>query len=296
MIKASEQSDKNLIQRAATNVADVLTGSVDAVVLGGVPALSGAWALAKALLGNALDLRQQRALEFVEAINNDPSTFTQEIVSSEAFQDGFVIALTEYIKIRNFLKRRIALKIFKEFTASGDKVEFPLERFYDTLSKLSTSGIKTLGFIKSEILPMREQGIKDDLATKNLGTEKPYEWWYEQNLKSEPVSTYFNQWIYDRYHPRSKAVKDSLNNGEEIQDTKLLGEVFDVERDISERMNAPLAELEYLGLIKWVNDPKNGGLGWGGGGATAWALTSFAYEFIEFIEDAPETPTTDAVI
>lgn len=291
MTHTDKQSDKNLIKRTATNAGDVVAGTIDAVVLGGVPALSGAWALAKALLGNSLDLRQQRALEFIEAINNNPTVFTQEVVNSEAFQDGFVVALTEHIKIRNFLKRRIALKIFEEFVESNDKVEFPLERFYDTLSKLSSSSIKTLGFIKSEILPMREQGIKDDLATKNLGTEKPYEWWYEQNLKSEPVSTYFNQWIYDRYHPSSKAVKDRVNNGEEIQDTKLLGEVFDIERDVSERMNSPLAELEYLGLIRWVNDPKNGGLGWGGGGATAWALTGFAYEFIEFIENAPDDIT-----
>ncbi len=287
MIKSNKQSDEVLLKRTATNVTDAVASSVDAVVLSGVPALSIAWALAKSLLGKSLELRQQRALEFVEAIQKDPATFNQALVSSEEFQDGFVVALTEHIKLRNFLKRRIALKMFNDFANSDDKVEFPLERFYDTLNKLSTSGIKTLAFIKSEILPMREQGIKDDLDGKNLGTEKPYEWWYEQNLKSEPVSTYFSNWISDRYNPNSQLLKDEHNNGENIDDKELLGRLFDTERDIREKMNAPLGELEYLGLISWGSDPKN--TGWDSvGGNTAWRLTGFAYEFMEFVEQSPE--------
>jgi len=279
MAKANNQSDKNLVKRSAFEVADAIASNIVGVNI--------AWALVKALSGNALELRQQRALEFIEAIQSDQSTFNKAVVSSEEFQDGFVVALTEYIKIRNSLKRRIALKMFNDFANSDDKVEFPLERFYDTLNKLSTSGIKTLAFIKSEILPLREQGVKDDLDGKNLGTEKPYEWWYEQNLKSEPVSTYFSKWISDRYSPNSQLLKDRHNNGENIDDKELLGRLFDTERDIREKMNAPLGELEYLGLISWGSDPKN--TGWdSSGGNTAWRLTGFAYEFMEFIENSPE--------
>lgn len=279
VIKSNKQTDKNLGKRSAYEVADAIASNIAGVNI--------AWALVKALSGNALELRQQRALEFVEAIQKDPSTFSSTVVSSEAFQDGFVVALTEHIKIRNFLKRRIALKMFNEFTNSEDKVEFPLERFYDTLSKLSAAGIKTLAFIKFEILPMREQGIKDDLASKNLGSEKPFEWWYEQNLKSEPVSTYFSKWISDRYSPNSQTLKDEHNNGENIENKELLGKLFDNEREVRERMNAPLGELEYLGLIRWTTDPKS--LGWdSSGGTTVWRLTHFAYEFMEFIENTPE--------
>lgn len=286
MTKANKQSDKNLLKRSGTGVVDVATSSIDALVLSGVPALSGAWALAKALLGNALELRQQRALEFVEAIQNDPKTFNQTLVQSEEFQDGFVVALTEYIKLRNFLKRRIALKMFKEFASSEDRVEFPLERFYDTLNKLSTAGIKTLAFIKTEILPAREQAVKDDMVGKNLGTEKPYEWWYKLNLSREPISTHFSKWIQDRYSPNSQAVKDQYNNGDNIEDKELLGRVFDIEREVRANMYAPIAELEYLGLIRQTADLKN--MGWGSTGGGAWTLSSFAYEFMDFIENAPE--------
>lgn len=279
MAKTSKQSDKNLVKRSAYEVADAIASKIVGVDI--------AWALVKSLNGNALELRQQRALEFVEAIQSDPTTFNEAVVSSEEFQDGFVFALTEYIKIRNFLKRRIALKMFNEFTNSEDRVEFPLERFYDTLSKLSTSGIKTLAFIQKEILPAREQAVKDDMAGKDLGTEKPYEWWYKLNLGREPVSTHFSKWIHDRYHPSSQAVKDKYSNGENIQDKKLLGEVYDIERGVEAKMYAPIAELKYLGLISQTTDLKN--TGWGSiGGATAWTLSSFAYEFMEFIENSPE--------
>lgn len=275
MIKANKKSDSNLVKRSAFEVADTIASSIIGVNV--------AWALVKALSGNALELRQQRVLEFMEAIQNDPKTFNKSLAESEEFQDGFVVALTDYIKLRNYLKRRIALKIFKEFANASDKVEFPLERFHDTLNKLSNSALKTLAFIKVEILPLREQGIKDDLSTKNLGTEKPYEWWYEQNLKTEPISTYFDKWISDRYNPNSQALKDEHNKGENIEDRELLSRLFDIERDVREQMQTPLGELEYLGLIRWSTDPKS--LGWsGGGGSSVWRLTNFAYAFIDFIE------------
>lgn len=278
MIKANKQSDKNLVKRSAYEVADTIASNIAGVNI--------AWALAKALSGNALELRQQRALEFIEAIQNDPRTFNGTLVQSEEFQDGFVVALTEHLKLRNFLKRRVALKIFNEFAKSEDRVEFPLERFYDTLSKLSTSGIKTLAFIKQEVLPAREQAVKDDMVGKNLGTDKSYEWWYELNLSREPVSTHFSKWIHDRYNPNSQAVKDQYNNGKNIQDQKLLGEVYDIEREMEAKMYAPIAELEYLGLVRQTADLKNAG--WGSTGGTAWTLSRFAYEFMEFIENSPK--------
>lgn len=273
-----KKSDKNLIKRSAYALADSTASST--------PILAQAWALSKALYGNALELRQQRALEWVEAISGDSSAFSKGLVSSEEFQDGFVVALEDYIKIRSHLKRRVALKMFKEFAATDNKVEFQLERFNDTLLKISTSSIQTLAFIKETVLPIREQGIKEDLASKNLGTDKPYDWWYKRALKIEPVSKYFDKWIYDRYNPNSESIKKEHSNGDNISDKKLLGELFDIEREVRERMTAPLGELEYLGLTKWGGEP--GGLGWSSSGVSAWRLTDFAYDFIAFIENSPE--------
>lgn len=276
------KSDRHLLKRSAYALADSTASSV--------PGLAQAWALGKALYGNALELRQQRALEWVESISSDPSTFNEAILNSEEFQDGFVVALEGYIKLRNYLKRRVALKVFGDFAASDNKMEFQLERFNDTLLKMSIASIQTLAFIKETILPLREKGIKAKLAKRNLGTEKPYEWWYARSLKSEPVSTYFDIWINDRCSPNSQALRDKYNGGNDITDKKLLGELFDVERETRERMGAPLGELEYLGLIRYNAEPE--GIAWSSMGASAWALTDFAYEFITFIVDSPDRPDT----
>lgn len=287
MKKFDKKTDQNLVKRSAYALAESTASST--------PGLAQAWALSKALYGNALELRQQRALEWVEAISSDPSIFGQKLLSSSEFQDGFVVALEDYIKIRNHLKRRVALKMFREFAASGNKVEFQLERFNDTLLKISTASIQTLAFIKEIVLPLREQAIRAKLATDNMGIKapsdppdngKPYEWWYEQKLKTEPVSTHFDKWITDRYSPNSNKLKNEHNGGKDITDHKLLGELFDIEREVREQMVAPLGELEYLGLIRWGAD--SAALGWSSTGASAWRLTDFAYEFIAFIEDSPE--------
>src|SRR5690606_3347293 len=128
---------------------------------------------------NALELRQQRALEWVEAVSSDPATFNESLVSSEEFQDGFVVALEDYIKLRDYLKRRIALKAFKEFATSRDKVEFPLERYNDTLKKRSPASLRTLAFIKNEVLPVMEKRVEvedeGDLGyTKTSPDDRPF--------------------------------------------------------------------------------------------------------------------------
>lgn len=144
-------SDKNVLKRSAYELADSIASNI--------PGVSQAWALGKALYGNALELRQQRVLEWVEAIQNDQSTFNQSVVSSTEFQDGFIAGLEDYIKLRDSLKRRLALKAFNEFAKSSDKVEFPLERYNDTLRKISPAGLRALAYIKNEILPIMELRI-----------------------------------------------------------------------------------------------------------------------------------------
>lgn len=158
------QSDKNLLKRSAYAIADSTASSI--------PGIAQAWALSKALYGNALELRQQRALEWVEAIQSDQSLFNKSVVESEEFKDGFIVGLEDYIKLRDHLKRRVALKAFKEFASSDDKVEFPLERYNDTLRRISPASLRTLAFIKSEILPTMERQIAAE-AQSDLGYTKP---------------------------------------------------------------------------------------------------------------------------
>lgn len=281
------KSDKNLLKRSAYALADSTASST--------PLLAQAWALSKALYGNALELRQQRALEWVEAISNDPKAFSESLVNSDEFQDGFVVALEEYIKIRNFLKRRIALKIFREFALSDAKAEYPLERYNDTLQKITPAGLSLLAFLKTTIIPYREAYVREEMKDKNLGTEKPYDWWLKLYLAREPLSNAISRWITDEYGINGAKMKALHGVGDDKHIPKeKLQELGDIEREKRNEYYAPIGELEYLGLVSKGVD---GGNGWGGIVGMTWTLTGFAYEFIAFIEDSSpdllETPETD---
>lgn len=250
-----KQSDSNLLKHSSGAIADTAVDSVDALISAStgvpIPALRLAWELSKSLLGNAVELRKQRAIEWVQAIIDDPATFNEQVVGSQEFQDGFVVALEDYLKLRDYMKRRVALKAFKEFASSDDKVEFPLERYNDTLRKISPASLRTLAFVKYSVIPAMEVKIKENLQEKNLGTEKPLEWWYEREMNSEPFSKY--------------------------DDTGTLASMSD-----------QLGELQFLGLVRSVS-AIGGGWGFNGGGAiTGQALTGFAKKFIAFIEEDAE--------
>lgn len=227
-----KESDKNLIRRSAYATADSTASSI--------PGLAQAWALSKALYGNALELRQQRALEWVESIQNNPSLFNEGVVNSDEFKDGFIVGLEDYIKLRDYLKRRVALKVFKEFASSDDKVEFPLERYNDTLRKISPASLRALAFIKKEIVPKMERQIEME-AQSGVGFV---------DLKSKPRS--FSS--YD--HTGQLAA-----------------------------MQEQLSELEYLGLARQVSSYPTGLAFSSDGMVAGWTLTSFANEFVNFIED-----------
>lgn len=231
MTKSDKQSDKNLLKQSGLAVADTTVATADTLLSTftfGIPGLTLAWELSKRLYGNAMQLRQKRVLEWVQAIIDNPAAFNESIVSSQEFQDGFVVALEDYLKLRDFLKRRIAVKVFKEFASSDDKVEFPLERFNDTLKKVSPASLRTLAFIKNEVLPVMER---------------------------EPDATQFSKYIDAN---KLSSIGDQLN------------------------------ELEFLGLAMQVSGYPNGLAFSSGGMITGWALTNFAKEFIEFVEDDTE--------
>jgi len=121
----------------------ILKDSVD-VIVSSIPALSIAWGLSKALYGAGLKLRQQKALEWVEMVRDNPGIFTHELLIKEEFQDGFVFALEKYITERSEKKRIIFRAIFLGFTEADNQVQFPLEKFLHTLNMLNEKDILVL--------------------------------------------------------------------------------------------------------------------------------------------------------
>jgi len=131
-----KDTDKQLLKDTAMVVANGIVSLV--------PGLSVPWGLSKALFNSGMQLRQSRALEWVEMVQKSPEIFGKELLESKEFQDGFVYSLKEYLIERNEEKRKIFRNIFKGFSKAEDKESFPLEKFYHTLSQLSKQDIQTL--------------------------------------------------------------------------------------------------------------------------------------------------------
>ncbi|HUA13156.1 MAG TPA: hypothetical protein VL989_01515 [Candidatus Sulfotelmatobacter sp.] len=115
-----------------------------------IPGLDIAWGVSKAVYGSGLKLRQQKALEWVEMIRDNPGIFTEGLLSKESFQDSFVYALEKYITERNEQKRQYARNIFLHLAEAESIEDFPLERLYITLEQLSMNDIAVLSDIDPE--------------------------------------------------------------------------------------------------------------------------------------------------
>ena len=121
----------------------IVKDSIDAIVAA-IPGLSLAWGLSKALYGAGLKLRQQKALEWVEMVRDNPNVFKKQLLEQEEFQDGFVFALEKYLTERSEEKRKYFRNIFLGYVLTNDCQSFPLEKFIHTLSQMSGEDIQVL--------------------------------------------------------------------------------------------------------------------------------------------------------
>lgn len=148
-----KDGDKQLVGAAAGVVADEAVNVTAMALADGiasaVPGLNIAWGLSKALYGNGLKLRQQRALEWVEMVRDNPEVFTEEMLRTETFQDGFVYCVERYVAERNEEKRQYVKNIFLGYAGAGSQEDFPLERLTTVLQQLSNKDIATLKDVDS---------------------------------------------------------------------------------------------------------------------------------------------------
>lgn len=161
-----------------------------------IPGLGLAWNLSKALNEAGLKLRQQKALEWVEMIRDNPAIFVEDLLAQEDFQDGFVFTLEKYIAERNQNKRIIIQKIFTGFAGSEQRVQFELERLLNTTSIISVDAINLLAYIDKNIIPEMQADYEEHngqiiqkLSMKvqdHLGDEKGEE--YETNQLRDTVA------------------------------------------------------------------------------------------------------------
>lgn len=144
MKKILSKKDSIVLQTSAIAVVDNLVSAVDTSLNGGMPLLSIAWGLSKGLYGANIQLRQNRAVEFVKMIKDNPGIFTKQLLQTEEFQDGFVYTFQRYLSERAEEKRQIIKKIFCGFSQEENRRDFKLERLLYTLEQLSIEDIEVV--------------------------------------------------------------------------------------------------------------------------------------------------------
>lgn len=145
----------------------VVDDLVDAVA-SSIPGLNLAWNISKALYGAGLKLRQQKALEWVEMVRDNPTYFTEQVFSDPQFQDAFVYSLERYLTMRSERKRLFFRQLFLGFATARDRETFELEKCISTLDQLYDQDIEVLRDVDLErtdanyqIYGRTDQGIEN---------------------------------------------------------------------------------------------------------------------------------------
>jgi hypothetical protein len=234
------------------------------------------------LYGYYMAYKQEEINEFVKFIKSHPEKFKKDIVESKEFRDGFVVFFKDYLELRVKEKKKIAQNIFVGFAQCSRKDGFELEKFDDTLLKISVASLTTLAFFKNEMLPMKEMVIRKGLKSKNISNSgQNEEWWFDLDWEREPLSSTIQQWLYDNFNPNSPKVEKEYSIKDNKWDKKLQSNVFDKEREKSKAIYDAIDELVQLGILK-IRVTSGGGLGMGGG--AEYDFSKFGYQFIEYIE------------
>lgn len=142
------EKDKELVKSSGLVTVDAAVAGID-LSLGGLPLASGAWGLSKALFGAGLQLRQKKALEWIDMVKNSPQMLNIQLLESEEFQDAFVMSLESYIKERSDDKRIILRAIFRDYSSANNPKLYPLERLYEITKQITFNDARNFSLIYS---------------------------------------------------------------------------------------------------------------------------------------------------
>lgn len=226
------------------------------------------------IYGWSVVYRQERFNQLMQSIADNPKAFTEKVIASREFQDALVVFIDDYFKIRDDTKLLYARNIFYDFASSSKKPFYPLERYNDTLLKISDASIRFLGFIDSDIPEIKEEYLfsrmrqnGNSLDEENIANmRKAY-------IDNEPLSKFVNLWIEAEVTEEAKVTPG-------YESAPLM-----VEDPIRKRINSNIAlavgELEQLGLLRRFTFQTQG---WSGGNAVSgYNLTHYGRMFTSVI-------------
>lgn len=262
--------------------------AADTALFSGYPILSTVGQLVKSYFDMSVRFRTKHTMEVFEYIYNNQASFTKEIMNTEAFQEGFLSWFNRYLLLRSHEKRLGALLLFKSFAEEDHKYEFPLERYMDTLDKISPNALRALSFLKYKvIIPDMDRN-----PNNNIHRRTRIEDYASQRLSSTPLSSITDRVIselslmskeeYARYEELPPAEKQNYMRKWEQKS-----------RTLRENFYNHIDELIYLGLIVQESKPSNDKLAFSSDDTGGWwRISIFAAKFIHYIESVGEPDDT----
>ena len=221
--------------------------------------------------GGYLAYHQEALNDFTEFLMKHHEELGIDFKSQE-FQEAVYLQLETYFKLRIKDKKYVAEEIFLHFCGSPNKPNFPLERYNDTLSKISEEGLQYLAFLRKDIFPIRDADFKRKYESGNYPPPpqgKSKEWWMKYFQRHEPTGNYVSKWLVDLY--------PSMVDVSKVKSAKEEYRQEEVERKRDALSDLSL-EMEQLGIMRSYNI--GGTLG---GGGNVYTLSPYGMKFIEFI-------------
>lgn len=235
----------------------------------------GAGALSALLAGIGITIKYKQEIlnQFTHYMMEHPEVFYEEMLQSREFQDGLVVFINSYFKLRSESKMKLARKVFYDFSKNSEKPLYPLERYDDTVEKISVSGLRLLGFIESEIPKVIEKYVNSMIRDniKDGKNKHKRSFYYNTYTRNKPLSFFVQRYIEGKVKKAIK-VDDGMSRAIAEQSKRA---------KFSEEMSIGVSELEQLGLIHSFTQ---GGLGWDDLPSNGYNLTHYGKMFMSVIK------------
>lgn len=236
------------------------------------PKLAATLELVRVNFGVSLAYKQEKLNQFTEFLMEHQDVFNKPKIEAGEFQDGLVIFLESYFKLRTDEKLKLAQNIFLDFVdrPTLDMPFYPLERYDDTLEKISHTGVQFLGFINTEVPKLKLEYVEERMRQNNNTTEtKSMEEWVATYCKSKPINFFVEQ------HIRKLATAQMKS----FTGVEGLAEKARVQDEVRKPFSLAQSELEQLGLAR----SHENNLGWSSG-EHFFGLTHYGEMFISIIK------------
>lgn len=277
--------DKNLISVEALLQGLGSIGPAAVALITTNPWWGYAFAAAYSMYAVVMHLRQEKINEIAQFITDNPEAFRMEIVKSKEFQDGFLIFLENYLKMRSQKKREVLKQILLGFTVTADKEAFDLERMDSCLEQMSLNTFEFLIFFQKEIRPKIESDLQQERQDMLIDfTDRSAEWHHDMGLLKMSIWDPISVWLHKNYNPSSEKVKNDYEMvPTDVEwDADKLARASTREKEESTKVHESLLELDTLGIA----EKRAVGGGFGGGAANSFYLTLFGIKFLKYFNEA----------